>query len=307
MLKTFNPIIQDTPTLFNEDIYLFSDSGKVLACRNAEKPIRNIFSLIDDEELEFIRENMFFAGLHPLLLVDSSVGPIFIDDSLFGTYRTFLAIIPHFSDEEVFSIVKEKLKPIVLLSPKIKSIIADSSDLELQEAYEDFANMLLMTHRGAYYYRVHGLTNVDLSIMMSEIAYDFSKFCGCEIKLDITGVGLFEMKNDLCIDSYIFALISFLFLARNYSLRRSARMDIFFDEMGIYFDFGFEISSEFRRLSLIKEADELKNFAFRASSRLFDCDYFQNDRIFATRVYPWFRHPDSADLKEPKRKFIYNL
>ena len=84
-------------------------------------------------------------------------------------------------------------------------------------------------------------------------------------------------------------------------------MDIFFDEMGIYFEFGFEIASEFRKLSLIKEADELKNFAFRASSRLFDCDYFQNDRIFATRVYPWFRHPDSADLKEPKRKFIYNL
>ena len=82
---------------------------------------------------------------------------------------------------------------------------------------------------------------------------------------------------------------------------------VFFDEMGVCFEFGFEIASEFRKLSLVKEAAELRNFSFRASSRLFDCDYFQNDRIFATRVYPWFRHPDSAHLKEPRREFIYNL
>ena len=51
----------------------------------------------------------------------------------------------------------------------------------------------------------------------------------------------------------------------------------------------------------------LKNFKFRASSRLFECDYYQNERAFAVRCYPWFKHPNSADLKEKKREFIYNL
>ena len=307
MLKKFTPIIQDAPTVFAEDVYLLADSGKMLCGRHQDMPIKDVFALIDTDEFAFIRENMFFSGLKPLLLVDSQIGPIFIDNSLFGSYRTFVAIIPHFSRGETLSLVKGKLKSIVYPSDRMKKELELCVDIAFDDSHEEFAERLLTTHRGAYYYRVHGRTNGEISMMMSEIAYDFSRFCGCELEINISGVGLFEMKNDLCIDSYLFALSSLLFLARNYSLRSRARMDVFFDELGIYFEFGFELSREFQGKVLSKEALELKNFSFRASSHLFECEYYQNERVFAVRCYPWFKHPNSADIKEKKREFIYNL
>lgn len=306
MLKNFNPIIEDSPLLFNEDVYLFSDSGKVLTGRHGGESINNILSLIDLNELSFVRDNMFFAGMRPLLLIESSAGPIFIDVSLFGSYRLLIAIIPHFEREVTLALVKGKLKSIILPSPRMKLELETLDNIETHGCKE-FIEKLLATHRGAYYYRVHGRTNGEISMMMSEIAYDFSHFCGCELELTISGVGLYEMKNDLCIDSYVFALTSLLFLARNYSASRKAKMDIFFNEMGVYFEFGFEVADEYRSISLIDKASELKNFKFRATSRLFDCDFYQDNRAFAVRGYPWFRHPNSADLKEKRKEFIYNL
>lgn len=307
MLKKFNSIIQDDPILFSEDVYLFTDSGKVLTGRHGRESIKNIFALIDAKDLAFIRDNMFFAGLQPLLLMDSKLGPIFIDDSLFGSYRLLIAIIPHFSKIETLSIVQKKLRQIVLPSPKMKEELEGEFNIEFDEFHIRFAQKILTTHRGSFYYRVHGRTNGEISMMMSEIAYDFSCFCGCELEIRTKGVGLFEMKNDLCIDSYIFALVSGLFAARNYSANRKAKMDIFFSEMGITLEFGFEFASEYKQKSLLIESNELKNFKFWASSRLFDCDYYQNERAFAIRAYPWYKHPDSADIKEPRREFIYNL
>lgn len=307
MLKNFNPIIQDKPILFNEDVYLINEAGKVLTGRHGGKNLKDIFSFVEESEFSFIRDNMFFAGLHPLLLVDSSKGPIFIDDSLFGSYRLFVAVIPHFSKSEILAMVKNRLRSIVLPSPKMKAELELEYQIVFDDSHTDFIDTLFATHRGVYYYQVRGRTNGEISMKMSEIAYDFSRFCGCELELNIEGVGLFEMKNDLCVDSYIFALVSLLFAARNYSSSRKARMDIFFDEMGVYFEFGFELASEFRLMPILRDAKEMKNFKFWASSRLFDCEYYQNERAFAVRGYPWFKHPNSADLKERKREFIYNI
>ena len=307
MLKKFKPITQEKPILFNEDVYLIDDSGKVLCGRHKGDRIKNIFAHMDANELLFIRENMFFAGLKPLLLVQSSLGAIFIDDSLFGSYRLLIAIVPHFSRQEVLAMVSDKIKSIVLASPDMKDELAMASCVEFDQSHDEFCERLLSTHRGAYYYRVHGRMNGDISMMMSEIAYDFSRFCGCELELTTNGVGLFEMKNDLCIDSYVFALTSLLFTARNCSSTGKAKMDVYFDEMGIYFEFGFEIAEEYRSISLQNEVSELKNFKFRAENHLFNCDFYQNDRAFAVRAYPWFKHPNSADIKEKRKEFIYNM
>ena len=307
MLKKFNPILQDKTILFNEDVYLFNDSGKVFSGRHGMNCVKNIFDIVDKGEIPFVRENIFFAGLHPLLLVDSSMGPIFIDDSLFAAYRLLIAVIPHFSRNEVLAIVKNKLKSITLVSPSIKTELESIAKVQFDDSHNDFAERLLSTHRGTYYYRVHGLTSGEISMLMSEIAYDYSRFCGCELEFNIYGAGLFEMKNDLCIDSYIFSLVSLLFAARNYSASRKAKMDVFLNEMGVYFEFGFEIANDFKTLSFFTDVKEIKNFKFRASSRLFDCDYYQNESVFAVRGFPWFKHPDSADLKERRREFIYNI
>lgn len=307
MLNKFNPITQDTPIVFNEDVYLITDSGKVLAGRHGGEPIKNIFSLTLPSELTFVYDNMFFAGLQPLLLIDSETGPIFIDDSLFGSHRLLIAIIPHFSRAEVLAIVKEKLSSIVLASPLMKEELKWDYYISFDTSHQEFAERLINTHRGPFYYRVHGRTNGDLSMMISEVVYDYSSFCGCELEFNVHNIGLFEMKNDLSTDALIFALVSLLFIAREYSTSRRAKMDLFFDEMGIYFEFGFELASEHREKPLIKESELLKNFKFWASSRLFECDYYQNNRAFAVRGFPWFVHPNSADIKEPKKEFIYNL
>ena len=307
MLKKYNPIIQDKTILFNEDVYLFNDSGNVFSGRQGRERVKDIFAIVDKSDIPFIRDNIFFAGLHPLLLVDSRLGPIFIDDSLFATYRLLIAVIPHFSRNEVLAIVKNKLKSITLVSPSIKTELEVIGEVQFDDSHNDFAERLLSTHRGTYYYRVHGLTNGEIAMLMSEIAYDYSRFCGCELKFNIYGAGLFEMKNDLCVDSYIFSLLSLLFAARNYSAGRKAKMDVFLNEMGVYFEFGFEIANEFKTLSFLTDVKEIKNFKFRASSRLFDCDYYQNESLFAVRGFPWFKHPDSADLKERRREFIYNI
>ncbi len=307
MLKKFNPILQYAPILFHEDVYLFTDSGSVLTGRHGGKQLNNIFDLIDADEYAFVRENMFFSGLQPLLLVESEIGPILIDNSLFGNYRLLMAIIPHFSSLETLAIIKSKLKSIVLSSPSMTEKLKQEHYVEFDSSHEEFADRLIRIHRGVYYYRVHGKTNGELSMMMSEISHDYSDFCGCQLELTVNGVGLFEMKNDLCVDSYLFALTSLLFLARNYSRSGRAKMDIFFDEMGVYFEYGFEIANDYDGILLLQESNELKNFKFAASSRLLDCDYYQNGRVFAIRVYPWFKHPDSADIKERRKKFIYNI
>lgn len=306
MLRKFNPLIENKPKIFSEDVYLFTDSGKVLTGRQKNGNIKNIFSLVDSRDLGFVRENMFFSGLKPLLLVESSKGPIFIDNSLFGSYRLLVGIIPHFSREETLAIVQNQLSSITFPSPTLKNELKIKREMLFDEFSNKFAERLLLTHRGAYYYRVHGRTNADIAIMLSEMAYDFSDFYGCEIDLSVSGVNLYEMKNAFCVDSYAFALTSLLPLARNYSIAVKAKMDVFFNEMGIYFEFGFELDDEYKGKSLFDVAEELKNFRFRASSRLFECDYYQNERAFAVRGYPWFRHPNSADIKEKRKEFIYN-
>lgn len=307
MLKQFNPIIQEKSIIFNEDVYLIADSGKVIGGRSGQEREKNIFSLIDDNELSFVYDNMFFAGPKPLMLVNSSKGPIFIDNFLFGTYRSFIAIVPHFSHDEILAIVKNKMRSIVLPSPQMKEELEWDYNIIFDDWHNDFADRLLATHRGVCYYRTAGRTNGEISMLMSEIAYDYSCFCGCELEFNVYGAGLFEMKNDLCVESYIFALVSLLFSARNYSKSRRAKMDVFFDEMGVYFEFGYELADEFKSISILIESKEIKNFNFRSSNRLFNCDFYQNEYAFAMRGYPWFNHPNSEDIKERRKEFIYNI
>lgn len=117
MLKSFNPILNEVPTVFNEDVYLFSESGRVISCRvgKSEKP-NNIFALLSATEERFVRENILFSDIRLLLLVASSRGLILIDRSLLGHFRVMVAIIPHLSDDELLSLIKEDLISRVHLS-----------------------------------------------------------------------------------------------------------------------------------------------------------------------------------------------
>ena len=59
-----------------------------------EGKIKNVFSIIANCEKKFVADNMLFYGLKPLLLVDSEIGPLFINCIMFPRYKTFVAIVP---------------------------------------------------------------------------------------------------------------------------------------------------------------------------------------------------------------------
>ena len=95
-------------------------------------------------------------------------------------------------------------------------------------------------------------------------------------------------------------------LAINYASHRSADIRIRFDELGIYFDAVIDLATDFANLDLKTNAGELENLIARADERIFDHVCKQEGGRFVFRGFPWLRMPDSADLKEKKREFIYN-
>ena len=95
MQRRFNPILDELPTPFCEDVYLLDKNGRVIGARQGtDRKINNIFSIIENSELDFVKENMLFFNIHPLFLVNSIDGVIILDLSLFNKKGIFMAIIP---------------------------------------------------------------------------------------------------------------------------------------------------------------------------------------------------------------------
>lgn len=95
-------------------------------------------------------------------------------------------------------------------------------------------------------------------------------------------------------------------LARNFSAERKARVDIVFDGLGVYFEFGFKLASDYTNVELSKTAPELIHFVRTADMRLFDYYYEQDEIAFAICGFPINKLPDSSDLKEGRKEFIYD-
>ncbi len=306
MHKRYTNTLIDTPILLFDDAYLCDDAGNVFAFRAGAEKVKNIFSIVDSEDMACIRENALFYGLKPLLLVNSSLGPIFVDCSLFADYRLFVGIVPYFKANEILALTRTYLNSIVKPSALLKRRLEEISNIDLTEHHIEFANRISELYRGESYYRVHGRTNAELAIMMSEIARAHSTFWGCDLDIYTVGVREFDLQNEPSIKSFIFALVSLCTLARNYSAHRSARLELIFEERGVYFEFGFPIAEEFRKTILSKEAPELINFMRNSEMRFFECICAQDDKAIAIRGFPVHRIPDSGDLKERKQKLIYN-
>ena len=94
--------------------------------------------------------------------------------------------------------------------------------------------------------------------------------------------------------------------ARYYSATREAQINIVFDKMGICVEFGFKIAKEYRQLILSRESKALMHFAKHSESRLFLCNFYQTEDEYAVKTYPWYKNPNSSDLKEKKPRLIYN-
>lgn len=307
MQSILKNIITETPTRFSENVYLLDAFGNVLAGRsNGKERIKNVFDLIDESDKGLVFDNLLFYGLKPLQLVNSSVGPIYVDCSLYADYSLILAIIPHFSANEVVALTSRRLLSRVRMSESIREALDGAAPTPLDEGHEDFASRILSLHRGELYYGVHGKTNASLALMMSEIAHDYSGFLGCELNVSTVGLKEFDLESEPDVKAYVFALVSLCILARNYSAHRSARLELIFDDNAIYFEFGFSLANMHKGIVLGSEAPELIYFRRNAEQRFFKCIFAQDERAFAARCFPIYRSPDSSDIKEKKPELIYD-
>lgn len=298
---------EDTPVLFNDEIYFFDVSGDFLTCRAAGVVVpKNLHSILEDDEQQLLRDNIFFYGLRPLLLLDSSLGPIFVDCSLCPFYGLLVAIVPHFSIAEILALANGELSDLIQMSPAIKKLMENRPEVELYEEHRAFESRLLATHRGGPYYRTHGKTNAELAIMLSEIAHDIACLYGCELEIITEELREYDLESDPSPEAFRFAISELCMLARRYSSNRSARLYIVFGEKVIYFEFGFMLATEYRNIKLIEKARELKHFTKRADMCLFDYYYKQDEKVFALRGFPVRRRPDSSSLKASRTEFIYD-
>ncbi len=308
MQRKFTDIADFSPTVFREDVYLCDHLGEIISSRHGNNPkIPNPLSLLSRDDLHFIKDNMSFPGTRPLMLVDSSAGPIIFDLSLCPRYSLLIGIVPHITKEELLSLYKSGELARLNLSDEMKNLASGTFSSEISTSALEFANRLSSVHRYTEYAKFILQTNSDVIEEITDIAHSFGTFYGCKINVFYDPItNAMEFANEICFESCSFTLASLLFLARNFSASREADLLLHFDPYGIYFDLSFDIAEQFLKTDLRLEAPELKYFTRRASEMFLVHFYEQRERCFRMRVLPWLRKPDSADLKDIKERFIYD-
>ena len=307
MLRKFNPILDEDPTVFVEDVYVVTRTGKVLASRQGTKrKIDNFLALMGRSEREFVRKNALMSAFYPLLLVRSSQGLMLLDFSLFISKKMFVAVIPRISEEKLLSACKSQFSSIVYPSPALKERLETAEVLEFDEDQEAFCKNLGALCRANRLYRVHGLTNVELNDLITDVAIDICNFVGCRIDFDVRGIGIFEMKNELCLDSLRCMLISVGFAVRDLSADRRGQGTIIFDEMGIILRIGFEISDEYKGVDLTSFSPILDHLKNHLVTDAISCTFeIENDALYVNGLL-WNMQGDFEHVKKDVVGIKYN-
>ena len=308
MLKRSGNVLDNDPIIFAEDVYLFTDKGELLTGRySLKRKIRNAFSLISPEDVRLIKEHMSFPGFRPLVLVDSLEGPMIFDFSLYPKFGLMIGIFPYISREDLLILSSNELSRRIILSDAIKGEAQRYVGHTASEGALAFAERVLSVKRSCENYTFILKTNSEVFSSMLDIVESFGSFYGCRFELSFDKIcDDFEPKNNFCFESFAFSLISLLFLARNYSAHREAKLKICVDDMGFYYDLGFEMAEQYREQAIIGTAPVLKHLMSKAEDRMFTCFCIQKNGEFVLRAFPWLRTPDSADLKERRERFIYD-
>lgn len=306
MLKKFNPILEEEPIVFYDDLYLADKSGNVLACRQgSDRKINNIFDLLSNSELDFVRNNLLLLNFYPLLLVDSSEGVMILDFSLFISKRVFVAIIPRLSECEVLSVCKNEFSSKIFTSPNMKERFETAAILESDEKQIAFCQNLELYCRANAFYRVHGRTNVELADIMIDISHDICKFIGCKIDFEVRGISIFELKNELCLDSFRSMLITLCLTIRKYADNRCGTAVIHFDDIGISLEVYFDVAEDYLYAALPTIAPELTFFENSYQMNGFSLICEQNGRVFNALGYLWQKQGDFEHVKKDIAKLTY--
>ena len=310
MYRKYSPILEKEPFIFYEDLYFASRTGKVLARRQgSDRNIDNILKLLSEKELDFVRANMLFSSIHPLLLVKSTAGAMLIDFSLYISKKMFMVIIPNLPEEKLLPICKEELSLKVLPSPSMKESLDAIEVTELDDEQRAFLKNINVLLSANALYDARGLSNVEIVDLISEISQNISTYIGSEIDFRVKELSSFKIKNEINLRSLRCMLIALCFAIRNYSADRSGEVIIEFCEYGVILHINFEMADEFLDLGL--DANSLAP-EFRYLMRDLTYDHIscvlkkEENKVFATGflwdipVEDQYIKKDNARLKYTK-------
>ena len=306
MLGKLTPILDENPLIFYEDLYFVGKSGNILACRQgSDKNVKNIFELLPKNELDFVHKNILFSNFHPLLLVKSVEGAMILDFSLFLSKGVFIVIVPHLSEDKLLSVCKERFSTKICPSSSMKEHFDAAEILESDDEQMAFINRLNSVFCANSFYEVIGLTNVELVDLILDISHSICNFVGCEMNFEVCGLDMFEIKNELSLDSLRCMLTSLSFAIRNYSADRSGVATIKFNEIGISLHVNFEIAEEYLDLDLASYVPELNYLVNDLRLDPLSCVLEQKENAFYATGYLWNIPGDYEHIKKDLAEFKY--
>ncbi len=292
------------PRRLYEDIYLCTEFGQIIARREHEhRELGNILEIFSPAEEEFVLRNMKLCT-RPLLFAISDIGPVFIDITLLRSYGLIMLIVPMLLPDESLAAAFGRLRREVLPSEKaLKLREIFRADMSCEA--ERFAERLIGAYEGLFSFELSSHTESEAAAFLSERAENYGVFLGCDIKTITKGVLLDDISGNVELTSFLFALISFAFIGREYSSQRDMRIDIFTDAFGMYFDFGFKLVSDRRKEQLSVASPMVSLFKKTAERKRLICIYYQNEDSFVVRIFPWADYPVGNETKRPGPGFDY--
>lgn len=309
MIKRDNLFFDNILYTFSDDLYLADVAGRVVAAREEKsRGITNIFSILDNYlEEQFFRNNVFALGRETFMLLSTAQGPMFINNILFVKKRVIVAIIPNIPEDELYSLIKEHFGVIVWPSPKIKEKIARTPIIKMTKRSREVGRTLALIHNLKFYHHNYGNTNDELAEMMLDIAHSMMDITGCEFEWDVKGIGMFEMRNDICFESYTHILLAMSMMVREYSACRRGKGTIFFGTYGVSFRVSFDIA-QIHSEGLLREKSKVIAHLLgyqRMGGTIID--FIQDNGTFTFNAFPWKDIVESEYIKSEPKEFIYDI
>ena len=311
MNETYNLCYKNPSQAFCEDVYFFKETGDIVFYRSARpRKINNIFSIMSSSEQKFLKDRLRYNGSGMIFVANSSEGPVIFNFSFTKFYKTFIAIIPHFDLDESLTFISSGLLRKIYMSDEIKALLLDHKAGEIKSEHK------ILAHRISSFYFANresriGITNEEIQTIAHEIAIIVQDFCGCDLELRLTKTHEEDLLNAFCIDSYVFALTCYCFVARNHSADRKAIVNFIFDQYGFCFDFSFMPAHQYQGMKIYDFATEMQYFKYRADPLSFIFYVATGENSYDIRTFTWQRELLYYGLKQKSHddddEFEYGL
>ena len=104
-----------------EDFYICNSTGDILSSRERSHRItKNVFSRVSTEDLVFLNSALNSYQAAPLVLVDSDIGPLFIDVGALSVSGALLVIASNIDISSALHIAEQDLRGLAAVSDSLR-------------------------------------------------------------------------------------------------------------------------------------------------------------------------------------------